>query len=388
MTTWVSRNQRQKHNLVLKKLLLAILIMIAVFLIGARFYPELIDIDGILDIVLKKGSIIDPDNVELIYSQIVADLGLGQVEIKREPLNFKGEKKDYPCFSLLWPRGLPYVWFILRLQNKCSFFENLVTDAIEIKKGGSLVSWLVVPVDGDTIAEFRLISSNTLARVSSLSFIFKDFVEFKQKEALDIIWLDIPFGFILRPDQVPGGKLAKALKSSKGQCILEIPADRESWEIIIKGHELSGRIKNRELNEENLLTILNIFPVLDAIYFQVDRDIDRKLIQLIIGAAERLRLTYIYQNNTSSYIDSLAYSKGLKFKRMVETIDCSRISGDEFRSKVYSRTNELTKLNKGLYYIKSKQENIEIIASLLPLFERLNIIIVPPLRNAESAEKL
>jgi len=388
MATWISRSQRQKQNIVLKRLLLAILIFIAVFLIGLKFYPELISINDISDIISKKGRIIDSDDIDLIYSQIVADLGFGQAEIKPEPLNYKGEKKDYPCFSFVWPRGLPYVWFVSRLKSKCSSFDNLEIDAVEIKKGSSLVSWLVVPSDNDTIAEFLLISSNTLARVSSLSFIFKDFVEFKQKEALDIIWLDIPFGFTLHPDQAPGSKLQKALKSSKGQCILELPADRESWQIIINSHQLSGRIKNRELNEENLLTILKIFPVLDAIYFQVEREIDRKLIQLVINATEKLRLTYIYRNNTSSYIDSLAYSKGLKFKKMAEIIDCTRLPGDEIKYKVYSRTNELTKSNKGLFIIKSNQENIEIISSLLPLFEKLNVVIVPPLRSAESVEKL
>jgi len=147
MATWISRSQRQKQNIVLKRLLLAILIFIAVFLSGLKFYPELISINDISDIISKKGRIIDSDDIDLIYSQIVADLGFGQAEIKPEPLNYKGEKKDYPCFSFVWPRGLPYVWFVSRLKSKCSSFDNLEIDAVEIKKGSSLVSWLVVPSD-------------------------------------------------------------------------------------------------------------------------------------------------------------------------------------------------------------------------------------------------
>ena len=389
MAAWIKRNQRKKHNTFWKKLLLIILFLIAIGMILTRCYPDIFKINHLSYFASEKKFISNPTEAESLYYQIMAGLNLDRIEIKRQPLDYQGKKRTYPCFKGLWPKGLPFVWFTLKLQNERCNFDNLTYEAIEVNKGNGLVSWLIESSGRDTIAELNLVSSqNVIAGVSSISLMFKDFANFRQKEALNLIWLDIPFGFTLTPDQVPGRKLTKALKSSKGQCLLELPTDRENWMTILHSHKLSKTIKNEDFNYENILAIVQVFPVLDAIILYPDTNIDRELVNLLISAAQTLRLTYIYNNSSSSYADSLAYAKGLKIRRMTEVIDCYQIGSDELRNNILHQTNYLAKSNKGLYFIRSCTENIDIIASLLPLFKNLNIKIVPPLRHAEVIEKL
>ncbi|MCD6163422.1 MAG: hypothetical protein J7K40_13560 [candidate division Zixibacteria bacterium] len=387
--TWITRNQRPKQHTLWLRLLLIVLIIIAVGLVLARFYPAAFEIFNSSEKFCNGGNINNTDEIETFYLNILTELNLDQNEIHHQPLNFNSQTRDYPCYSILWPKELPFVWFTSELAKACRRNSSIIYEAIEINKDGNLAAWLISPSLNDTISELVLISSfKAQTRVSSISFIFKDFVELKQKKALELVWQNIAFGFILYPDQAPGKKLNRALKSSSGQCILELPSAREDWEIVLNSHRLLKNIKDKELNMENILAIFKSYPALDAFYLQADTNYNRELVRMIIDATEKLHLTYIYQNNNPNYIDSLAYAKGLKIKRLINTIDCSYIASDEFRMLVIAHTNEFTELNKGTYLISSNPDNVDILISLFPLFQKMNIKIVPPLRHTESVEKL
>jgi hypothetical protein len=241
----------------------------------------------------------------------------------------------------------------------------------------------------DTIAEIKLVTDkNVSPRATSISFIFNDFANFKSKEALNLIWLDIPFGFALRPDEIPDTKLAKALRSGKGQCLLELPPDIESWEIIFKSHMLSGIIENSQVNDENFSNVMNMFPGLDAFYFNENNGIDRNLVEMLINEAEKLGLVYLYRKKVPGLVDSLVYSSGLKIKKMTEVINCNGLTDKKLKSSIIKQAGIFNKYNKGSYFIDSYPSNVEVIALLLPVLAKLNIIVVPPLRNAQSVERL
>lgn len=395
MENWISRDQRKKRSPLWMKILLIFLIFIAGGLLLIRFYPQILrdkkiagtSLQKILEI--KNKQIKTPAQAESIFVNIMENLGLGHVEIEKQPLNFNGVKKPYPCYKTSWPQSFPFVWFTLRLQDNCRRSENLIYDALEIKGGKSMLALLVEPGYGDTIVEMVLVTDkNTSPRATSISFIFDDFANFKSKEALNLIWLDFPFGFVLWPDEIPDTKLAKALRSGKGQCILELPTDIESWEIIFKSHQLSGIIENSQLNDENFGKVLEMFPGLEAFYFNEDNGIDRNLVEMLINEVEKLKLVYIYRKKVPGLVDSLVYSSGLKIKKLTGVINCNGLTDKKLKSSILKQTGFLNKYNKGLYFINSYLENVELIASLLPFFAKLNIIVVPPLRNAQLVERL
>jgi len=389
---WRTQDQRQEKQAGrIKKLVLVLLAAAAIVLVIERYYPAVFSNYHLADFISDKSFSGGHDELELFYSGLLSELGLTRTEINSGLLDFNGDVREYPCYSVSWPGQLPYVWFVLKLQNRCYNYSNLFYDAVEINKGKKLVSWLVNSISGDTTAEFVLVaSSNQLNMVSSISFLFKNFADYKLKEALDLIWLDIPFGFILLPDQIPNKKLSKALKSSKGQCILEIPADRESWKVILNCQRFLKNIRNPDLDEDNILAIFKIFPALNGFYFNRpnENDIDRELVRMVVDAAEKLKLNYIYDPEKISYCDSLVYSKGLKIKMLTESMDCCKMTYQQLKDEINSRTNQLTKSNKGLLIVNSNKNNMDVIASFLPLFEKLNITLVPPLRHAETVDRL
>ena len=262
-------------------------------------------------------------------------------------------------------------------------------DALEIGDNDRLVVKSIGSFDSDTLAEFEFVSSSrAIPKVSSISFVFRNFADFKREEALDLIWLNIPFGFVLKADQVPDEAISKALKSSQAQCFLELPADMISWEVILNGHRLLKNIPDNELSDSNLRAILETFPVLDAIYFHIGDDIDRDLVRLIIGLADNLRLTYLLSDDNPDFADSLAYLKGLKIKSMPDIDKDISLAGNDLRSLIISRTNRFRQSDKGSYFVPSRFDEVENLKIFLPLFERLNIVITPPLRLAPIIEKL
>jgi hypothetical protein len=395
MKTWISRDQRKRRTPLWKKIILVILMFVAGGLLLIRFYPGTLKDKDIAKASLKKileagkEPIRNPARTESLFTNIMEELGLGHVEIEKRLFNFNGLQKPYPCYRASWPQNFPFVWFTTRLQDNCRHSENLVYNATEIEDGKGYLAWLIKHAYGDTIVEIELKSDkNLLPQATSISFIFNDFADFKNKEALNLIWLDFPFGFILRPDEIPDIKLAKALRSSKGQCILELPANIENWDIILKSHQLSGIIENNRLDEENIGKILGMFPRLGAFYFDEDNGVNRDLIKIFINKAERLKLVYIYRKTIPGLADSLVYSSGLKIKRPIDVINCNGFTDIKLKNSIIEQTAFFNKYNKGLYSINSRFDNVEVIASLLPFLAKLNIIVIPPLRNTKLVERL
>ncbi|OQX91725.1 MAG: hypothetical protein B6D58_06635 [candidate division Zixibacteria bacterium 4484_95] len=395
MIAWIPRDQRKKGVPFWEKITLVILIFIACGLLLITFYPGKLKDKNIVGTSIGKiletgkGQLRSPAQTESLFTNIMEDLGLGHVAIEKRHLNFKGLKKNYPCYRASWPQNFPFVWFTLRLQYICKYSDNLTYNAIEIKDGKGYLAWFVKSAYSDTVAEIELKpDKNLLPQATSISFMFNDFADFKIKEALNFIWLELPFGFILRPDEIPDAKLAKALKASKGQCILELPANIENWDIILRSHKLSGIIENSQLNEENIGKILGMFPRLSSFYFDEGNGIDRNLVKLLINEAERLKLVYIYRKTIPGLADSLVYSSGLRIKRFEGVINCNGMTYKKLKSLIVDQTVFLRKRNKGLYFLDSRSENVEVIASLLPFLTKLNIIVVSPFRNAQLVERL
>jgi len=389
METWIKRDQRRRKFRHWRIIILAALLLIAAGISLNRFYPKVFNIHRITGISSDKNAFGKSGDVLALFSSILEDLGLDHLEISRQRVNHLGKSTAYTCYRAAWPKDFPFVWFTQNLQNRCSAFDDLGYEASELADENRLLIWLTDPLLADTLVELELIaSSQAIPKVSSISFVFTDFADYNRQQALDLIWLDKPFGFTLKPDQVPDEMLAKALKSSQGQCFLELPPDTADWSVILNGHRLANRIPDNELSEDNLRTIFEVFPVLDAIYFQPNENPNRDLVKMIINMADNLRLTYLYSGETADYADSLAYLKGLKIKRIFGAGEFKILSGNELRESIVSRANNLTRFNKGLYFIPSRPDDMEIIKSLLPLFEKLNIKIAPPLRLAPLVDSL
>ena len=387
MKTWISREQRRSRAAIWQKITLITLLVAALALVEIRYHRNIITFYNSLIRKSNPGEVHRDVKSEQLFKEIMSDLGLGQAPLAKQLLNYRGLRSDYPFFKAGWPRDYPYAWFVYRLQARCHKFDYIVYDASELKGTDGLLIRLIRSDLGDTISELQLLPDATTPAVSSVSFVFTDFADFKSRDALNLVWLDIPFGFVLKPDQIPGAKLAKALDSSRGQGILELPTDRASWQVILHSHKLSKTIHSDELTERNLRHIFSLFPALQAFYFDRTGDMDKEAVGLIIGQAEEMKLTYLYLNDSPDYADSLAYAKGLKIKKPVQVWNEKAQTGT-FRDTLLGRTNDLAASFKGSYFIESRQQNIETVQSLLPLLEKLNIAPTPPLRVAESVERL
>jgi hypothetical protein len=219
--------------------------------------------------------------------------------------------------------------------------------------------------------------------VSSIAFIFNSLADLKEAEALSLIWLNMPFGFTLTPGQVPAAKLAKALATSNGQCFLELPTSRDEWRLVLQGHKLTKIIRDDSLSSENILAVFKVFPMLQGFCFERQGPPDRQLVQQILNAAEALKLAYIFDGSDISSVDSMAYARGLRIRQFPETNDCLALSIDETRALILHGTTEYSRQNKGIYLLSSSPESVMLIDSLLPLFRKLNIQPVSPLRLAE-----
>jgi len=389
METWISRDQRQTHNRRWRLSVITLLLLISLVLVLYKFYPRIFDINRLVAQKSDKSAFKNSGESKAFIIDVLGKLGLEYLPVTDEPLDYFQKPALFPAYKILWPKDYPFVWLTARLQIECRAYENLAYSALEIGDNGRLAVWLIDTYTGDSLAEFLFDSSSKATpRVSSIAFVFDNFADFKQNEALELIWLNVPFGYVLKPDQVPDDKLAKALKSSHGQCILEIPSDTISWEIIMNGHKLTKRLSNNELSPSNLRTVLDIFPVLDAISFKESEMENHELEKMVLSEAANLRLTYLYNRNIPGYADSIAYLSGLKIKRTIENGLSNSLSSNELRLAIIGVANDLTRSDKGIFYVNSTADNLQIIISLLPLLEKMNISITPPLRLAETVENL
>jgi hypothetical protein len=389
MSPWVNRNQRHQRLLFIRPLIIILLSIIAVALILIKWLPQRYNYKNLVALVKNDNPINEPAEIEKFYQEIYNDLNLGKAQIKRQAGDYKGIRRHYPCYAGLYPKDYPFAWLMQKLNEKCQAFPDITCESMETNQGRELVTWLIRTTWQDTIAELNLAASGgMIPGVSSISFIFKNFSDFKQAEALDLIWLDIPFGFTLRPDQVPGDKLARALKSSKGQCILELPVNRDEWQVILHSHKLAGTIMAESLTYENTLSIMRVFPSTDAFFFSGGAASDHELIHTLINVAEARKMIYLYAGEKQADYDSLVFARGLKFRRLIDVTHGENITSDEFRDLILRQTVEFRKAHKGIYFIGSRSEHVQGISSLLPLLDKMNIKTSPPLRHTESIEKL
>ena len=320
---------------------------------------------------------------------MISELNLDTLSLEKSLLNYENHTVSYPAFRIAWPRDFPYVWIGEQANIQKAKYDDLAVEAFDLPDNKGLVMRLVAPSIKGTIGELYLESSSRATPVmSSIAFLFDNFAEFKKDEAQQLAWMDMPFGFILRPDEVPDKKLSKALKASPGQCILQLPADRPSWEIILNSHRLAKHISTSELTDNNVRLILEQFPVLTGFYLVNTQDLDRDLVRIIINQANLLDLTYLYQNSIPDFADSLAYLKGLKIKKWGNLKDLSGLSKEELYRNLLNDTNYLTEHDKGICMLASNSGNIKVVKSLLPLYSKLNTIIARPLRMAAPVDSL
>jgi hypothetical protein len=389
MDNWIKRDKRARSRVSWSRIVLWVLFLIVISLLISKFYPSLFKLKSYVNVISDKQPLGTGADIQKVVENILGELRLGKTEIMQQPLTYTKQQADFPVLRMYWPEDFPYVWFTNRVQRELSNFEDIGYFAIESNGGKDLLMYFYVPDLGDTLAEIQLIgSSKVQPELSSIAIIFSNFADFKIEDALSLIWLDIPFGFILVPDQIPGDKLAKALEAGPGQCILEIPAGRDSWELIMKAHHLAGIVKNTDIDRNNMRAVFNAFPVLDGFYFTDSDNPDRELIKLVIDQAEVYRLVYLRHHPGVSYADSLAYLKGMKIKEFNDISKYVDLSPTEIKSLLVHQANDFSKHDKGVYILASRADNIDILKALQPLFERLNIVQVKPLRIAKLVENL
>lgn len=389
MENWIKRENRKKTGIPRAKIILLVLLFIAIGLYGSRFYPAIFKLKSYVGALSETKTLASEQDIQAAIENILDELRLAKAGIERPALNYINQQVEYPIFRVLWPNDFPFIWFTDRVQRQSQKYSGLHYQAVEVGGGKNLLVYFLVPGLSDTLTEIQLISSSKVQpEISSIAFIFDDFADFKIQDALELIWLDIPFGFILSPDQIPASKLAKALRASQGQCILKVPADRESWILVVKAHKLAGIVRNTDLNEVNIRAVFGAFPMLDAFYFSDMEDQDRELVKLIVDQAENLRLSYIHQNQKVGYADSLAYIKGMKIKELTGVTTCLEMSKDEIRKLIVHNANDFLKRDKGIYLIASRTGNTEVIKSQQPIFKKLNIVQVKPLRMANIVDNL
>ena len=217
METWISREKRRNQTHRRRLFVIVLLLLISSALVSYKFYPRIFDINRLIAPKSDKPAFENSGNPRAFIIAILSQLGLEHLPVTVEPLDYFQRPAIYPAYKILWPKDFPFVWFTSRLQIECQAYDDLANSALEIGDNDRLVVWLIDSYAGDSLAEFLFISNSKVTpRVSSIAFIFENFADFKQTEALELIWLNLPFGFVLKPDQVPDIKLAKALKSSPG----------------------------------------------------------------------------------------------------------------------------------------------------------------------------
>jgi hypothetical protein len=389
MENWVKREQRNHKRSLWRILTPVFLLLVALALVAYEYAPQLIKKRSLIEMT-SSGNIISTDQqIRAFFVSVIEDLNLDTLSLEKQPLDYANRKVSYPTYRIAWPKDLPYVWIGEKANIQKAKYDDLTCEGLELDDNKGLVLWLIAPSIKKPIGELYLESSSRAAPVmSSIAFLFDNFAEFKKDEAQQLAWLDIPFGFILKPDQVPGSKLNKALRTSKGQCILQLPADRASWDVILNSHRLAKQIPTSDLTENNIRLILEQFPVLTGIYLTNTQELDRDLVRIIINQANLLDITYLYQNSSPDFADSLAYLKGLKIKKWANLKDLRGLAKEDLYRSLLDDTNYLTHHDKGICELASRSDNIEVLKSLLPLYSKLNIIIARPIRMAAPVDNL
>lgn len=389
MTDWVKREQRILKTPVWRKAVLISLAVVALALPAYKFTPELVKKRSIIELTSEKKIINSEEGLRSFLLSCLADLNLDTACLEKQPLSFDNRQTDYPDFKMAWPEALPLVWLVSQVNTRKLEYDDLTYEALELANNQGLLIWFLASSVDDTLGELYLeTDSNALPLRSSIAFLFDNFADFKRDEALKLAEINIPFGFILKPDQVPDKKLSKTLKTSQGQCLLQIPADRQSWDVILNGHRLAKHIPSSALNSNNIRMVLEQFPALEGFYFVNIQDLDQELVRIIIDQSNILNLTYVYRNTMPSFADSLAYLKGLKLIRMANLKELTRLSDKELQDTLLNDTKILAGRDKSIFNIAGNPGNIDVIKALLPLYAKLNIILAAPLHLATPIDSL
>jgi len=384
MQNWISRKQRPSQHNLTKTLLIIVLILVLGSLIGIRFSDS-----KIMNRIFNNDNQISSERISGLIESSYISLGLADLELENKKTNYLNKKTGYKCFASKYPSSYSDLWLVEKLVNECQDIDNLICTSTEIQNSDDIVIHFINKDGPDTLVEFLVQRSrNAKPVVSSISFLLDDFAEYKRDEVLEFIWLEIPFGFSLSPVQVPDDQLSRALKNSQGQCIIQLPDNRKAWEIIIKGHYLAKRIKSDEISEANIYDILRHFPLLEGFYFLKSDLPDPEIIEILINVSESLRLTYLYELYEVNQSDSTLYLRGLKMKKLNDMINCKSYNNSKLRSRILKSINQLHNPHKGTFILGNNNENLAVFKEIIPLFKKLNIVPVKPLRKAINIKEL
>jgi hypothetical protein len=393
MSTWTPRNKRSNRYAQIGKFVSLGLALILAILIVIHYAIPYID-----RLTTKKpakstsvaritGIKPTPASIDSLFRNAFADLNLQQIALQKTTTDSLGRQFGHPSYAALWPQTYPFVWLTLKIQANCHRYDSLYYDAIEIKNGKGLL--LVLFDTKDTLGRLELTASDKpIAPAFSMAFIFDDFSNLRSDQIQKLAKLDLPFGYILKADQAPDKALATILRASKGQCILDIPTDEESWKIICRTKPRGKSGKEISIDKKAISAVLGQFPRLAAFRFDENNGIDRELVNALVSELERRSLTYIYDNPPPSYADSIVYANGLKISNFTIWSDSRGQTADKCRELILAKSNVLNSEDKGSFYLDSKPEIVALLSSISDLLKKLNVTIAPPLAKAQPVEKL
>jgi len=388
METWISRNKRKRKTFWQRWFIIPILLVIAVGLYMPYSHPQLRP-KAILHNIIPPVPVVSETDIYHFLSDILAEFRLDSLNIELKKLDTSQTKVNYSRYDISWPKDFPALWFVNRVQQKGQSLAKFSSKALENRADESLTIWLMAGDYADTIAEIELIpNTDAVPRMSTIAFVFDNFANFRIDEALALTELNIPFGFIIQPDQIPGTKLVKALESSRGQCLLKVPSNRLGWELVMATNQLAKAISNNKINQVNMRSVMANTPSLAGLYFTDSLAIDKEIVRLVLDEAEYSKLSYLYQDNGCSFCDSLAYLKGINILKFDNLVDCRKFSVDELSETILGAANNFAVDNKGVFLLNSAQEILPVIKSLDNIFKKYNVIITPPLNTAAVIDGL
>jgi hypothetical protein len=390
----VSRKQRADNRASLLKITLWCLGILFVLVLTIRYHHSVV---ASISTLLSSGehrqgtrTRIDLNfpNIDSLFMKTFSELGLEEQKPKRIGENEKSwSSKHSPQFKARWPAAYPLVWFTQKLQMVCFRYDSLRYDAIE-KSGGK--GLLAAVINGrDTLGRIELtIDARCLPGASSIAFVFDRFDDLTTAQKKSLINLNIPFGYILRPNQIPNRELGKVLNACRGECILEIPVDKGGWTTILGAVHMTSVGKGGRPGEKNVAALLARFSAIDGFYLDNTTILDKDIIADIISPIKKMGLTYIYNNSIPNYADSIISSQGLKIGRFINKMDFRGLKAAELKRSILARIVILAEHNKGTYMLDSRPENIEIINSMMPFLAAMNVIVCAPMTNTELIDRL
>jgi len=382
MTDWIPRKKRKKISPLWLKAVVAGIIFVLVAAMGILFQDFLSGIMRQKQDRPNKTPVfkITPEAVDSLLGRAVARIGLGPNDLRRSG-GFSHGRADY---RIDWPRNYPSIWLVKGFQSVCNEAGGLVCIGTESNDGA--VTDLEIRAGVEVVVNISVNRVVAAGRAGTISFAIENFAGLRRETIVKLIETGTAFGFFLKLGEFPDATLAKELQSSLGECILEIPTDASSWEIILKARKF--KVSRGLFPDESVIrSILEQAPRLKAISLVGNTEQNRSLTRRIIAAAAELELDYIYMNDTADFADSLAYSAGLRIIRRSDFID----TGDKMsqvKSAIMERIGQLSLKDKGCFVLPGTPESIAFLSLLKPNLDRLGLKIIPPSVFIKPTEKL